>query len=156
MESKKHFVSWDEYFKLCSQIVHQLKGREITDIIGISRGGLIPAQYIAYQHGIRRIHNYGVSSYTDDNKRLSDSKVNIYQNITTPFYKEHSILIVDDIADTGKTIEQLLKRHNYFSNARNIFIATLHYKPRKSIVRPDFFGQEVDNDTWIQYPYDNV
>lgn len=149
-------ISWTRYFELCDQLVKQMKESQITDIIGISRGGLLPAQYLAYQLGVRRIHNYGVSSYSDNNERLSDSDINIYQNVTTPFYKEHNVLIVDDIADTGKTITQLLKRHNYFANAGKILVATLHYKPKKSIICPDFFGEAVGNDIWIQYPYEIV
>jgi hypoxanthine phosphoribosyltransferase len=56
-----------------------------------------------------------------------------------------NILIVDDIADTGKTLE------NFFNLGFNI--ATLYHKPR-STVTPDFIGKTVENTDWIVFPWE--
>ena len=58
------------------------------------------------------------------------------------------VLVVDDIADTGRTLEQL-KRLEVFKNS---MFATLDYH-RQSVVEPDFWVNE-KGDKWIVYPWE--
>ena len=58
---------------------------------------------------------------------------------------DKQILIVDDIADTGHTLNL------YKKEERNI-ICTLHHH-EQSIVRPDFYCEE-KGDKWIVYPWE--
>ena len=150
VENKKLILSWDDYFKLCDKLVHQLKDAQITDIIAIARGGLIPAQYLAYKLNIKRIHSFGIISYSDDDKPLPDADMRIYQTLGSyDFQGKRRALIVDDIADTGRTIKRCLMD---FPAAR---VCTLYYKPTKSIIEPEYFAQTVENDTWIVFPYEH-
>ncbi|MCK4713817.1 MAG: xanthine phosphoribosyltransferase, partial [Marinosulfonomonas sp.] len=57
------------------------------------------------------------------------------------------ILIIDDLVDTGKTLEVV---KNLYPNAH---IATVYAKPKG---RPmvDTFITEVSQDTWIFFPWD--
>jgi len=58
------------------------------------------------------------------------------------------VLIVDDVADTGKTLQEI-------RNAFGIYFttATLHYKTR-SVVIPDFYVEETNK--WIVYPWERL
>ena len=63
--------------------------------------------------------------------------------------RRRRILIVDDVADTGKSLivakDYLMKR-----GASEIKVATLHFKPTSSF-KPDYY---VDMTTaWICYPW---
>lgn len=150
----KRYISWDEYMKMCGQLVHQLKGTKITDIIGVSRGGLIPAQCIAYQHGVGRVHNFGIRTYSKNDERLSDSNISFYQIPTINFNETHSILITDDIADSGRTLKIIMDHLKSVASNTTVYTATLHYKPKTSIIRPTYFSEEILGDEWIVYPYD--
>ena len=58
------------------------------------------------------------------------------------------LLILDDIADTGDTLVELKQK------TPNPKTATLHYK-NSSKIKPDFYGQEVDDDFgWVVYPWE--
>lgn len=147
----KIFLNWNDYFKLCDQLTEQIKDKGFTDIIAISRGGLIPAQYIAYKLNIKKIHSFGVSSY----KGTKQESFSIYQTIDENFQDKDKILIIDDIADSGKTLQFCLDFFSMkFFYAGIVNIGALHYKPEKSIVKPDYYSQTVDNTDWIVYPYD--
>lgn len=153
MKDLKLVLHWENYFDLCDILVKNLKNHNFTDIIGIARGGLLPAQYLGYKLKVKRVHSFGISSYSGDNKRLSDSDVVIYQNTSAEFNKDSKILIVDDIADSGRTL-QSCKYIQDLSCAGVVNTATLLYKPESSMVCPDFFAQVVDAKVWVIFPYD--
>ncbi len=156
MENKKLILSWGDYFKLCDNLVQQTKDGKFTDIIGISRGGLMPAQYIAYKLGIRRVHSFGMYSYTEDERRMGDSDTCIYQSPSMKFDPGDRVLIVDDVADTGKTIRACLEYvHSVFRINPPMYVCTLHFKEGKSTVTPEYFAEKVDPTCWIQYPYES-
>lgn len=158
MENKLH-VTWDEYFKLCDNLIDQVKDMNFTSIVAISRGGMMPSQYIAYKLGIRKIYNFGIMSYEDNTEASGKGKIEIYQKIPR-VTETFRILIIDDIADSGHTLDVCMDtceidvdQYQYNYGVDTVKTATLHYKPR-SIIKPDFFSKEVPNDTWVVYPYD--
>jgi hypoxanthine phosphoribosyltransferase len=150
----KLILTWDDYFKLCDSLVEQVKDVGFTDIVAISRGGLIPSQYIAYKLGIKRIHNFGIQSYSDNNTQLDEKLVIIYQGVTTVFDRDNKVLIVDDIADTGRTLKWCQELQPLLDGAAIKKTATLQYKPETSQIRPDYFAQAVERSQWVVYPYD--
>lgn len=154
MENKL-FVTWEEYFKLCDNLVEQIKAAPLpyTDIVAIARGGFIPAQYLAYKLNIKRIYNYGMISYSDDNIRLTGKNIETYQIPRDgDFPNLRRLLVVDDIADSGKSLYRACQ-DLYWANPSMATTATLHYKLH-SIFTPKYYAQEVPNDCWVVYPYD--
>lgn len=152
----KLILSWDEYIKLCNDLALKVKDENFTAIIAIARGGLIPAQCIAYKTNIKYVYNIGAITYSDDNTALSDDKINFYQTDIGSIrrLKDQNVLIVDDIADSGRTLDICTKycKNNILGNVK---IATLYYKPYKSIIKPDFYVMNTINDIWIHFPYDS-
>ena len=58
------------------------------------------------------------------------------------------MLIIDDIADTGKTFKELEK------DLDTPKYAALHYKST-SVFKPDYYAEEIDDDFgWIVYPWE--
>ena len=151
----KHHVTWEQYFELCYNIIQQIKDQGITDIIGIARGGLIPAQYIAYSLDIERVHSCGIQTYTPDHKKMSNTFKELYQKVDVSDWKNRNILILDDIADTGDTFQIFLDNH-YFSPESNnkIYTAALHYKQKKCHFGLNYWAEDIASDTWVVYPYD--
>ena len=55
-------------------------------------------------------------------------------------------LVVDDISDSGKTL-------NIFQNYKNIETATVFFK-EGSANKPDYFAKLLSSDVWVVFPYD--
>ena len=120
-EIKKIFLTWDDVYELLDKIHVQCKG-SIDYVTGIPRGGTILA--IMYSH------RFEVP----------------YMKYTSNHYPK--LLIIDDIADSGKTIFDL--RGEMF----NPKFATLHYKTT-SVAKPEYYAQEISDDFgWIVYPWE--
>ena len=117
-------------------------------IIGIGRGGLLPATLLSYKMSIP-LGVISIQTYND--KRGTDTlKINTNVCTTLPIESIKSVLIVDDIADSGETLG--IARAEMMKKFPNVQTATIHYK-KKSIIKPDYFYKEVPNNTWIEYPW---
>ena len=118
---KKVFISWEEVFSLLDKIHEQTKGK-IDYVTGVPRGGTLLA--ILYSHRF--------------NVKYMERPSNHYPKL----------LILDDIADSGKTFEDLKKE---FPNPK---YAALQYKEVSSF-EPDYYGEKIDSDYgWIVYPWE--
>jgi hypoxanthine phosphoribosyltransferase len=117
-------------------------------VVGISRGGLPLA--VAISHTLKLPFTpVEIKSYKEDNTRGNIS-------CETPVEVLHRcrghILLVDDLADSGKTSDFLMSHLRELTNAE-FTLATLYYKPT-SIVRPDLFVAETDK--WIIFPWESA
>ena len=77
-------------------------------------------------------------------------KLDLDQNI-----EGREIIIIEDIGDTGRTIEYIRSILNN-KNPRSIKVCTLFYKPDAFLYknRPDFIGFEIKNEFIIGYGLD--
>jgi hypoxanthine phosphoribosyltransferase len=117
-------------------------------IIGILMGGLIPASLLSDFLGLN-VDNLRVKFYKGVNNRAE--KPRIVQDIQVKLNGKR-VLLVDDVADTGKTI-QLVKQHLLEKGAKKVTTCTLHYKPW-SMVKPDIYVEETK--AWIIYPWERM
>ena len=116
-------------------------------IVCLAKGGLIPARMLAKYLGISTIYSIGVVFYTKPGETTDIP--HIYQHLSEDFSHTDSILIVDDICDSGESMKVALEE---VSNHKGMQIATctIHYKP-KSSYKPNYFAKEVQNSTWVDY-----
>ena len=117
----KIFIDWQKFEYLVEELAIKvnLELKSIKYIHGLSRGGLIPAVMLSHKLQI---------PYLDD----------------PSLEKREDILIVDDIADSGKTLKE-------WSNFQT---AVLHYKPHSSLVAPTLYAEKHTTDDWIIYPWE--
>ena len=59
--------------------------------------------------------------------------------------KNNSILVIDDICDSGETLQYY---QPYYTTA------TLHYKPQVSSITPHIYCKAVVEDEWVVYPWE--
>jgi hypoxanthine phosphoribosyltransferase len=116
-------------------------------IVGISRGGWIPARIISDFLENPRLANISVKFY----ETIEETKKEpiITQPISLSIENKR-ILLVDDVADTGKSLE-FVKKDLETKDASEIRIATLYYKPW-SIIDPDYY--EKQTKLWIIFPWE--
>lgn len=142
-------VSWDQFHRDCRALTWRLNGLgPFAAVVGITRGGLVPAAIVSRELGVRVIDTVCVVSY--DHQTQGELKV--VKNVSDATLAlgggtGKGILIVDDLVDTGKTarvIRDLLPDAHF---------ATVYAKPMgKPLV--DTFITEVSQDTWIFFPWD--
>ncbi len=146
---KGFHISWDQIHRDSRALAWRLDGQGPDGgawkaVIAITRGGMAPAMIVARELDIRVVDTISVKSY--DHQDRSDAKV-----LKAPdegiVGDGTGILIVDDLVDSGKTLE--LVRSLY----PKAHFATVYAKPKG---RPmvDTYITEVSQDTWIFFPWD--
>ena len=146
----KQKITWDEAQEQFEKLSEKIKENHCIDIIvALSRGGLVPARYMAKHLNVRRIHCLGIEFY---NNGWAKDVPDVYQEFTTKFEGHKKILIVDDITDSGKTFD--IAVYEVMRNGgKDVLTCALHYKPQAKY-KPDFIGSEIDNDIWVEYPWE--
>ena len=146
---KGFHVSWDQIHRDSRALAWRLDGKGPNDgewkaVVAITRGGMAPAMIVARELDIRTVDTISVKSY--DNQAQSEASV-LKSPDKTMMGDGTGILVVDDLVDSGKTLE--LVRDLY----PNAHFATVYAKPKG---RPmvDTFITEVSQDTWIFFPWD--
>lgn len=126
-------------------------------IIGVSRGGLIPAVFLSHFLKIPMIPVSFSGSQGQGDKKFTEIEV------LPEIDKNLKILIVDDICDSGDTITKMIK---YYNRQKNIVeSAVLYYKdlwPHLAITDkkhgyiPSFFCHRIGDHTgWMTFPWEN-
>ena len=116
-------------------------------ILGIARGGLLPAGAVAYALGIKNACTMSVEFYTGIEERLDVPMVLPPVPDLIDFSDKH-LLIVDDVADTGGTLQVV--RQFCAGKVAEVRTAVLYEKPR-SLVRCDYVWRRTDR--WITFPW---
>lgn len=117
-------------------------------IVGICRGGWLPARVLSDLLGVPKMANVTVEFYTGVGQKLRTGP-RITQPLVVPVEGEH-VLVVDDVADTGKSL-RIVKSHFAKSGAKDVKLATLYHKPW-STTTPDYFIKETTR--WIVFPWE--
>jgi hypoxanthine phosphoribosyltransferase len=130
-------------------------------IVGIWRGGTpvgIAVQELLDFFGVHT-DNIAIrtSSYTGINERSSQIRVHGLDYIIKNVNAEDSLLIVDDVYDTGlsvKAVLENLKEKARRNTPHDIRIATPYYKPdnNKTDREPDYFLYKTDQ--WLVFPHE--
>jgi len=149
----------DDSFRLGLKIMNQ--GFHPDYIIGIWRGGTpvgIAVQEIMHYHGHPSDHiAIRTSSYEGIEQQSDDIRVHGLHYIIENVNAEHSLLIVDDVFDSGRSIQAVLDRISELSRRNapeTIRIATVYYKPSKRAVPcvPDYYIHETAK--WLVFPHE--
>lgn len=150
-ESRKDFpVGWEEFQRDAKALAWRLSEKgPWKGIVAVTRGGLVPAAIVARELDIRIIETVGVSSYHgDDGERGARGKVEMLK-FPTGVGEGEGWLVVDDLVDSGQTVEvlrKILPKAHY---------AAVYAKPlgRSQI---DTFVTEVSQATWIFFPWEKA
>ena len=141
--------SWDEIYEMLLRLSEKIQRDKFRPdlIVGICRGGWPPARVMSDLLENPKLANITVEFYVDIAE--TKSKPVLTQTIAMPV-KGKKVLILDDVADTGKTLK-LVKEHLVKKGAEQVKIATIYYKPW-SIVVPDYYEKETKR--WVVFPWE--
>ena len=105
---KKHYYSWSDIETMCTSIVHQMYADNWRPdyIIGLTRGGNVPATIISNMTGIR-CEALKVSLRDDTSE--NESNLWMAEDAFGHNKEPMNILIIDDINDTGATFNWIMQ-----------------------------------------------
>jgi xanthine phosphoribosyltransferase len=145
---QKNFpVSWDQFHRDARALAWRLNGAgPFKAVVGITRGGLVPAAVVARELGVRVIETVSIASY-DYDKQGDPEVLKVIAPGIIGQEQGAGVVVVDDLVDTGATLKlvrQMMPKAHY---------ATVYAKPLgRELV--DTFVTEVSQDTWIYLPWD--
>lgn len=159
----KTYLDWSDISTCVSTIVKQINESEFKPkhIVGLSRGGLVPATMIANALNVREVYVHGYHSYDDDTDMRDTNNPHgvMYQDVVPDLLSRdlrgRDLLLVDDLCDEGVTMLGLLQRieKNFATvDGCRAKCATLYCKQRSKFT-PIYVGSHVD-DSWLVFPWE--
>ncbi len=139
--------TWNQIYDLLLTQSEKIQNYKPDLIVGIARGGLIPARILTDLLETPQFDTIEVEFYLGINQTRPEPELKQQLSASVT---DKKILLVDDIADTGKSL-QLAKSHLQDKGSQEIKIATLYLKPQ-SITKPDFY--EKQTSSWVIFPWD--
>ncbi|MFX1565532.1 MAG: phosphoribosyltransferase [Promethearchaeota archaeon] len=143
------FVWWERLYELCFRLYEQIiESKYQPDVIvGVARGGWIPARILSDLFFTRDTANVKVDLYRGIYAR--DQEPQISQKIPRDM-KWETPLLVDDISDTGDSLI-IAREHLEQRGYKDPRTATMHMKPWTKHV-PDYYV--VKTEAWVVYPWE--
>lgn len=159
----KRYLDANELLELSFSLANQIieSGFVPTHIVGVWRGGApigIAVQELLEARGIECDHiAVRTSSYTGIGEQARQVKVYALGYLIDTLNAEDSLLIVDDVFDTGKSVEALIRELNLRcrrNTPETIRVATVFYKPSKNQTEltPDYYIHETED--WLIFPHE--
>jgi len=142
-------LGWNEIEEASLTIAEKIVSSGFTPqvIVGVLRGGWIPARMLSDLLDVKEVGALEIKFYRGIEER-SERPV-----ITQPLVcdiKDKNVLIVDDVADTGKSLQVALGAVSLYG-PKLIKTASLYTKPW-SVIVPDFYYAQTDK--WIIFPWE--
>jgi hypoxanthine phosphoribosyltransferase len=140
-----HDISWDEFHALCMKLTEQIAREKIDIILGTARAGLHPAILISEMLR-KEFFPIRLTRRQDDKVVYKDPvwKVDVPDEV-----KGKTVLVIDDIADTGVTLKKVKDRAMEKGATQVLTSALVAHSWANP--KPDFSGLE--SDELIIYPW---
>ena len=161
--SDKVFISaqtlLEDSFKVAAQVFES--GFRPQFIVGIWRGGAPIGIAVQEYFDFKNIETDHIavrtSSYYGINKQSKTITVHGLHYIIENANADDGILIVDDVFDSGRSVDALIKKLQELMRKNmptDVRVACPYYKPKNTAVelKPDYFVHE--SDEWLVFPHE--
>jgi len=146
---EREVLTWERFGTATRELAGEIAddGFRPDVVLAIARGGLTVAGALAYALAVKNCFAMNVEFYTNLHERL-DVPVVLPPTLDKVDIRGLRVLIADDVADTGKTLELVRKEiAEHVAEART---AVLYHKPW-SIILPEYVWAHTDK--WINFPW---
>jgi len=150
-DTKFKRVSWDDVEQACRVIHEQMlrDGYRPDVLIGLLRGGIVPARIFSDMFDILiDFFALDVKLYDGVNSRRDKPVIRSFFSLDE-IQGCKKILVVDDIWDSGKTMNAVLD----MLKGRDVTTATVFWKEGAEKM-PDYCHSIAAKDEWIVFPWD--
>jgi len=148
MENTIVKLSWEDVEKNIEKLADKIKtdGFKADYIIGIMTGGLIPLGLLVKKLNMDKILTVSAGSY--EKNKQKELAITYLPEVDLSGMK---ILLVDDIADTGITLNKVSQAIICKYNVGELKTASLAMNKRNCNFFPDFFAISVDK--WVIFSW---
>ncbi|HKJ96220.1 MAG TPA: phosphoribosyltransferase, partial [Thermoplasmataceae archaeon] len=151
MQFRAKIVSWTDIENWCDRIRHKVMEDYVPDtIIGIARGGLVPARILSDRMWIKdllsvKTEHWGITATKDGEATLKDSLNGTLEG--------KRVLVVDDITDTGESL-RIASEHVKSLKPESLKTATMLHITRSGFL-PDYYAEAIEEKawTWFIFPW---
>jgi xanthine phosphoribosyltransferase len=143
--SGTHTIDWATLHRDVSLLAELLRDKgPFSRIVAIARGGLVPAALLSRMLDQRLVDTVCISSYDDKQQREGEPILLKGLDVTDG---GAGWLVVDDLADSGKTLRKVREL------LPAAHIATVYTKPVGAPL-VDTVAVTVDQSVWLVFPWD--
>lgn len=162
---EREVLTWTGFGDAARELAREVvRSGWVPDIVvAVARGGLVPAGAVAYALGTKAMGTLNVEFYTGVAETLPEPVV-LPPFMDTSGLPGHKVLVVDDVADSGKTLDLVMDlirtrglRADLDGDGRaqetlpvEARSAVVYAKPR-SVIDPDYVWRRTDR--WIMFPW---
>lgn len=140
---EKFYYSYEEFKKDTQKLVNSCREYEPDILLAVARGGLTLSHLMAQAMNMRNLYALNSIHYEGE---LKLDTFNIF-NIPDVSHAKR-VLVVDDIVDSGETMEEILRvLKEKFPNVE-FKLATIFYK-KSAVLQPDYTVREAKE--WIDF-----
>ena len=144
------YVPWDKAVELCFKLAKKVadSGFRPDVIVAVLRGGVVPALIVSDVLNVEefyaiRVKHWGIAEEV--------YKVPVVEQLPQGKLEGRRVLLVDEIADTGKTIEVAVRELRKMS-PQEVRTSVVHLKPTSSVI-PEYYVEKLDRWVWVFYPW---
>jgi len=149
MDDERENLTW-QAFGTASQ---ELAGAIAADgfvpdlILSIARGGLFLAGSLGYALAVKNLHVVNVEFYDGVGSTL-DMPVMLPPVPSVVDFSAKKVLIADDVADSGKTLELV---YTFVKDQVEAVRSAVIYEKSRSLIKCDYVWRRTDR--WINFPW---
>jgi hypoxanthine phosphoribosyltransferase len=147
--AEREILTWELFGTASRELAEAVaaSGFRPDVVLGIARGGLVPAGSLAYALDCKNLFTMNVEFYTGVGTTL-EAPVMLPPLLDATELDDLSVLVVDDVADSGRTLELVFDFCR--GHVAQVKTAVLYEKPR-SVIKADYTWKQTDR--WINFPW---
>jgi hypothetical protein len=147
-------TNWDYIYDLCREVANEVKasGYEPDMIVALARGGWFAGRVLCDFLGLDDLTSLKIEHYLGT--ALAGDEPQIKYPLADKAVAGKKILIVDDIADTGKSLMHSLEYVNE-QGPKEVKTASLQFLD-SSEFEPDFIGERLEEWAWVVFPWNFI
>src|SRR4030042_3391026 len=127
-------MNWPEFENEIKKLAEKIANDFPPDmIIGVIRGGAVPARLLSRELNIKSMHGVSVEKYGEDRKVVTELDVDL---------KGKKILLVEDMLETGRSL--IVAKKYLEEKGSEVNTACLYVMPQSEI-KQDYFLRELES-----------
>lgn len=152
MDQERETLTWSAFGEASQDLARRIAddGFRPDIILAIARGGLFVAGALGYALSVKNLHLMNVEFYNGVGSTL-DMPVMLPPVPSAVDFSQKKVLIADDVADTGKTLD--LVRGFVADHVAQVRSAVVYEKPG-SLVRCDYVWKRTQ--AWVNFPWSTL
>ena len=147
-------TNWEYIYGLCREVADEIKDADFEPdvVVALARGGWFAGRCLCDFLGLDDLTSLKMEHYVGTGVKADEPQVRY--PMPEGSVEGKSVLVIDDIADTGGSIR---RAHEYVTerNAASVRTATLQLL-QTSEFEPEFVGERLETWTWVVYPWNFI